>query len=301
MLLIYEPWKALSWFKEKKLIIFPTETVYGLGAMAHDEENIENIFRIKNRPMTNPLIIHFSSIGEIKSCCHINILEDQLLKTFTPGPLTLLLKKKHKNTFSTATCHSDSICVRIPNQEFALNLIKEFGAIAAPSCNFSTKLTITNSHMLSHEYKHINIGAYVEDSSVGGIESTILKVENNSVIILRQGLITKEEIENALPGVSVSKVIKSFSITPGSHFPHYQIKKPFFVLKDNNYFHIGIGNDLCDFNLSPSFNSKEIIKNYFYSLFLGDISNLPAVSMVPLPNNYLFDGLRDRLKKTLHK
>lgn len=307
MIFFYTIKEALEWFTKESLMIFSTETVYGLGAKADDTINIKKIYQIKNRPLQNPLIIHFHNLKEISKYCKLNEIEYKLIQYFSPGPLTLLLNKKDKDIFKQATCGSSKICCRIPANEFALELIKHFGPIAAPSCNLSGKLTITTAHMIEHEYKNINIGAYVNDASIKGIESTIIEVNNNDIIILREGLITYQDLQNFLHKNNLKyKILKKKQseefVTPGSYFAHYQIKKPLYIqtTKDINSFHIGLGEEICDFNLSPTKNREEIIKNYFYSLFLGDISILPIVTMTPFSEDLKLDELKDRLNKTLN-
>lgn len=298
-----------EYFKENHNIIFPTETVYGLGSRANDNIGIENIYKIKNRPKNNPLIIHFYSIEEIQKYTIVKQIELELLRYFTPGPLTILLKKKHKDIFKLATNNSSKICCRIPNDFLTLELIKNFGPIAGPSCNFSQKLTITKEHMLREEYKNIHIGVFLNDENVKGIESTIIEVSENDleINILREGIVTKTNIVNFLNKNNFNNYIVNISsekkIIPGNYFPHYQINKPLsiFDYKEENSFHISYGNEICDFNLSTIENIEEIIKNYYYSLFLGDLSDFKKVTIKPFPFSEEFSSLHSKLKKSLNK
>lgn len=300
--------EIISWFKENSNIIFPTETVYGLGAKANDPTGINNIYKIKNRPPTNPLIIHFDNIQHIEKYTILNEVEKKLLETFSPGPITLLLKKKNINDFKEATLSSPKICCRIPDNFLTLELIKYFGPITGPSGNFSGKLTITNEHMLKESYQHIPIGVFLDDENVKGIESTIIEVVDNNINILREGIINKDHLikfleKNNLLYMKVNKVKNDNLIIPGNYFPHYQIKKNLYIsnnkTKDN--FHISYGKDICDFNLSISNNPEEIIKNYFYSLFLGDLSDFKSVTIKALPEEEIYESLKNKLNKTLNK
>lgn len=308
MILIRKSQEALEWFQKERVIIFPTETVYGLGAVASDNAGVEKVYQLKNRPTSNPLIIHFASLEQLELYCCTNQLEKALLQCFSPGPITLLLHKRNTTDFSYATANSSKICARIPFSSFAHMLINSFGPIAAPSCNISGRLTITNECMLSKEYKDLNIGAYINDEQIGGIESTIVEVRDNSIYILREGIINQQElmcaVKDAFPLVQVVRPEKYEEInTPGSYFIHYQITKPLYIQnsKITGGFHIGKGDDVCDFNLSPTNNIVEIHKNYFYSLFLGDRSNFPFVTICSLPDEPMYDALRDRLFKTLKR
>lgn len=293
--------KALNFFQKNGIIIFPTETVYGIGAKADDEKNILRIFKIKNRSLNNPLIIHFLDLNQILEYCEVTDLEKKIFEKFSPGPITLLLKKKEIKTFCLATNNSIYICARIPKGNFILDLIKKFGPIAAPSCNLSGELTITNEHMMINTYKFIkDIGVYIEDEIIQGIESTILQIINNKIYILRIGEINKKDL------FFFGKVIekkKNKDIIPGNYFLHYQIKKALEIkkMKEEEYFHIGFGKGNFDFNLSKTKNIKEIIKNYYYSLFLGDLSNKKKVSIINFPNNEKFYPLINKLKHSLIK
>lgn len=298
--------EGLEYFKKNRVIIFPTETVYGLGAMAADDQGVREIFRIKNRPASNPLIIHFISIEQIEEYCHINELEKRVLSHYAPGPITLLLKKKNKDLFKLATHSSSYICARIPKGQFAYELIKRFGPIAAPSANLSGQLTLTSQAMVEASYSPFNIGCYVNDDIIGGVESTIVQIEEGKIIILRKGLISRSSLETLAPVVYSEELNhnnNSVNKVPGTRFLHYQIRKPLLVSNEKTFdcFHINIGDNNCDFNLSKQCNIQEIYKNYFYSLFLGDMSEYKKVSICEFPHDKNFDSLRDRLAKTLEK
>lgn len=300
--------EIISWFKKNSNIIFPTETVYGLGAKANDPIGINNIYKIKNRPTTNPLIIHFDTIQHIEEYTILNEMEKKLLEIFSPGPITLLLKKKNINDFKEATLSSPKICCRIPDNFLTLELIKYFGPIAGPSGNFSGKLTITNEHMLKESYEHIPIGVFLDDKNVKGIESTIIEVVDNNINILREGIINKDHLmeflnNNKFEYIEINKVKNDNLIIPGNYFPHYQIKKNLYISnnKTKDSFHISYGKDICDYNLSVSNNPEEIIKNYFYSLFLGDLSDFKSVTIKALPQEEIYESLKNKLNKTLNK
>jgi L-threonylcarbamoyladenylate synthase len=298
----------IDWFRVNSNIIFPTETVYGLGAKANDPIGIKNIYKIKNRPITNPLIIHFSSISQIEEYCDLTPIEKKILETFTPGPITLMLRKKNINDFKEATINSPKVCCRIPHNLMTLELIKHFGPIAGPSANLSGELTITNKHMLENSYGHMEIGVFLDDENVKGIESTIIEIVEDEINILREGIINKDNLlefleKNHLKHISINKIKNNSVIVPGNHFPHYQIKKNLKISENKlpDSFHISYGNNICDFNLSKNNNPEEIIKNYFYSLFLGDLSKFPHVTIKNFPEEEVFASLKIKLNKTLNK
>ena len=124
MIILKNKEEIINWLLRNPNIIFPTETVYGLGAKADDVIGIDNIYKIKNRPSNNPLIIHFDSITHIKKYAYVNEIEEKILTTFSPGPITILLNKKNINDFAKATVGSNKICCRIPDNVLTIELIK---------------------------------------------------------------------------------------------------------------------------------------------------------------------------------
>ena len=132
--------KAKYKLENGNLVIFPTETVYGLGADATNDEAIKKIYQIKNRPFDNPIICHFSNLKDIEKNFEINEIEYDLAKKFWPGPLTLVLKKKLNSKISPLLSNNTRfVGCRIPNNKIALNLLNNINfPLAAPSANLST-------------------------------------------------------------------------------------------------------------------------------------------------------------------
>lgn len=179
------------------LIVFPTETVYGIGANAFDEIAVNKIFVAKGRPTDNPLIVHVSNKDMINSVAkNINKIEQKLIDNFMPGPITIILKKQH-NIPNNVTCNLDTVGVRMPENEIARKIINEAGVpIAAPSANISGKPSGTNIKDIQSEL--VNKVDYIIDGGICeiGLESTVVKVENDVVNILRPGKITSEDISS---------------------------------------------------------------------------------------------------------
>lgn len=181
----------------KGVVIFPTETVYGIGANAFDKDAVTKIFKAKNRPADNPLIVHISNykmLDEIVT--NVGEIERKLIDNFWPGPLTIILPKKEIIP-SNVSCNLDTIGVRMPSNQIALELIESSGVpIAAPSANISGKPSGTMVEDIIEELKdkvdYIINGGKVEI----GLESTVVKVINGAVVILRPGKITPEDIKD---------------------------------------------------------------------------------------------------------
>ena len=208
------------------LVIFPTETVYGLGANALDSTSVDKIFKAKNRASNNPLIVHLKNKDEIAKYAVINSeVERKLIDTFMPGPFTLILQKKNIIP-NNVTCNLDTVGIRIPIDEVAHNLLDILDyPIAAPSANVSTKPSGTNVSDIIPEFDEKV--AYIIDGgdSLIGLESTVCKVIDGIPTILRPGFITKEDIIDVIGLCNVSEfVMKEASgkvESPGMLYKHY--------------------------------------------------------------------------------
>lgn len=292
----YTEKEGLVYFKKEGVIIFPTETVYGLGAAALLPFNINKIYQIKNRPKTNPLIVHFSNIDHVEEYAYMNEMEKNICKILWPGPLTVLLKKKN-NLLNATNNNSEKICCRVSNSSFLQSMIKENGPICAPSANLSGLVTITKHQMAVEQYKHLDIGIFVNDSIVGGLESTIIECSNDKIIILREGLISLQFFKQFSKFVEITSQPTQ---VPGSYFKHYKISKPIKIDdSDDVGFFITCGDKTGDFNLSQDINDEEITKNFFYSFFLGDMSKQPYVILDKNIIHQLNNALKNRLNKML--
>lgn len=219
---------AVEEIKKKNIVIFPTETVYGIGADCTDSNAVEKIFIAKGRPNNNPLIVHLSDIDKIKDYAIIeNDIERKLIESFMPGPFTIILKKK-SNISSFVTCGLDTVGIRIPSNEIAHKFLEKVGVgIAAPSANLSSKPSGTNVQDIINDFDG-KIDYIIEGGeSRVGLESTVVKIINGIPTILRPGFITKEDIESlGLPcnigsGV-LNKVDNNEKVeSPGVLYKHY--------------------------------------------------------------------------------
>ena len=208
------------------LVIFPTETVYGLGANALNSDAVDKIFKAKNRASNNPLIVHLKNKDEITMYAIINNeIEQKLIDSFMPGPFTLILEKKDVIP-SNVTCNLDTVGIRVPIDEIAHNLLDILDyPIAAPSANVSTKPSGTNIYDIIPEFEE-KVSYIIDggDSRIG-LESTVCKVINNVPTILRPGFITREDIIDVIGTCNVSEyVMKEASgkvESPGMLYKHY--------------------------------------------------------------------------------
>lgn len=191
--------EAAEIIKNGGLVVFPTETVYGIGTNGLDKEAVKRLYSVKKRPLNKPISLLVSNFEMIdKVATNITELEYKIMKTFFPGPLTIVLNKKGIVP-KEVTANGDTVGVRMPANDEALKLIELSGVpIATPSANISGKPSGTNINMIKNDFGD-KVDCYIDGGeSKLGIGSTIVKVRNNQIIILRQGSITKEELEKLL-------------------------------------------------------------------------------------------------------
>jgi len=203
------------------LVVFPTETVYGLGANALMDSAVEKIFEAKGRPKTSPLIVHVATIQEARELSRWSAAAEALAQRFWPGPLTLVVPKSPLLISDLVTAGFDSVGLRIPAHPIALKLLRESGVpIAAPSANRFTELSPTTA-----EHVRESFGDQFPILDGGpckvGIESTVFHVE--SLTILRPGMVTRAQIEEV---VGPAQGDTGFSLSPGQHPRHYQPRTP---------------------------------------------------------------------------
>lgn len=227
--------------KKGEIIIFPTETVYGIGANALDGGAVGKIFVAKGRPIDNPLIVHVSDKKKIEEIAEITTdVEKKLIDRFMPGPFTIILKKK-KIIPDIVSAGLDTVAVRIPSNVIARGIISLSGVpIAAPSANISGRPSGTNIEDIRKELEE-KVAAIIDTGEVdGGLESTVVKVIDEVPVILRPGLVTLEEIEKVVGKVKIDD--KVFEKTennkkiesPGMKYKHYSPETKCKVIYCNN-------------------------------------------------------------------
>lgn len=187
--------KPAEMIKEGKIVIFPTETVYGIGTNGLKSDSIKKIYEIKKRDFNKPISLLVNSIEMIETVAEdISDLEYALINRFCPGPFTIILKKKEKIP-DILTANGDTVGIRMPDSLIARILIDYSGVpIATPSANISGKPSGTSVDNIMKDFKD-SVDCIIDNGeSKLGIASTIVKVENEKPIVLREGSIKKEEI-----------------------------------------------------------------------------------------------------------
>lgn len=216
--------------KNGGLVAFPTETVYGLGANALDEDAVSSIFKAKGRPSDNPLIVHIHDESQLSELV-LELPKDaqMVMDKFWPGPLTLIFKKSEKIPLQISA-GLETVAIRMPKNKIALKLIEEANLpIAAPSANTSGRPSPTNSeHVIEDLAGRIDL--VIDGGQTGvGLESTVLDLTGDIPLILRPGGVTYEDLTKLLGRVDYDPAIESLGgdlqpRSPGQKYKHYSPK-----------------------------------------------------------------------------
>lgn len=219
--------RAAELLRTGRLVAFPTETVYGLGANTLDAAAVRSIFTAKGRPPSNPVIVHVADPSQV-----VNVAASwsetaaRLAAKFWPGPLTIVVPKK-AGIPDEVTAGGPTVAVRCPNHPVARELIRVAGVpIAAPSANRSTELSPTRAE---HVLKSLNgrIDLILDGGPcAGGIESTVVDVTGRVVRLLRPGLISVPMLEEVAGLVEIGAKPDSVARSPGQMAKHYSPKTP---------------------------------------------------------------------------
>lgn len=191
--------KAAQLIKQGKIVVFPTETVYGIGTNGLDEQAVKKLYEVKQRPLNKPISLLVSNMEMINEIARdITETEYKIMEKFFPGPLTIILKKKNIVP-DIVTAGQDTVGIRMPSGEIAKKLVEVAGVpIAAPSANISGEPSGTNLQEIRKHFEgkvECFIGGGISEL---GLASTIVQVVDGKPVILRQGSITLEQINEIL-------------------------------------------------------------------------------------------------------
>jgi len=302
--------KARTLLEAGELVAIPTETVYGLAGNALNASAVAKIFEVKNRPQFDPLIVHVPDIYSI----HEYVMEIPekaylLAQHFWPGPLTLLLQKREVVP-DLVTAGLDTVGIRCPDHPLTRDLLKTLSfPLSAPSANpFGYVSPTTPEHVneqLGNKIKYILDGGRCDV----GIESTIVGVEGNELMVYRLGGLSVEEIERVAGKVSIQLHSTSNPNAPGQLESHYAPSKKVFIgkieelLQQYPAHHVGLLTFQTDFNspnqfiLSPSGNLEEAAQNLFVALRAFDKMDIEVVFAELVPEMGIGRAINDRLKR----
>jgi L-threonylcarbamoyladenylate synthase len=227
--------EAVACLHAGKLVAFPTETVYGLGANALEASAVQRIFTAKGRPATNPLIVHVESEAAARIlAAHWQESATRLAGAHWPGPLTLVVEKTDAIP-AIVTAGGPTVGLRVPAHPVALALLRACGLpLAAPSANRSEEISPTTAQHVAD-----SLGPYVDDLLIldggpctVGIESTVVDVTGGSPVVLRPGMVVVDHLSLAQsagvePGPSIAR-------SPGQRLRHYAPRKPLVVVRSDD-------------------------------------------------------------------
>jgi L-threonylcarbamoyladenylate synthase len=213
-----DPKLAAQSIREGKLVLFPTETVYGLGASARNHQACLNIYQVKNRPMDNPFIVHVSDPDEFSALAEVPELYWPMIRHFSPGPIAYIFRKKDNDIFSTGL---STIGLRVPDHPVCQEFLALAGPVSAPSANKSGKPSITQKKYLWEEFQgSVDILLEGEDPKIG-IESTVLDLTDTDPILLRPGKISFEALQKFFPNLKRMDTSTDSPRSPGLKYKHY--------------------------------------------------------------------------------
>jgi len=301
--------KAKKYLDQNKCVAVPTETVYGLAANAYSTAAVKKIFKLKKRPKSNPLIVHYSNLSDLKKDCLINDKFLKLYKKFCPGPITFVLElKKNSKISKVVTNNNKTLAIRFPKHTILKNLLKILNyPLAAPSANVSTRLSPVKAEDVKEEFG--NKISYILDGgkSKVGIESSILSLINFPKI-LRLGGLEVSKIEKVLNQKIKIDINPLKNVAPGQSKLHYSpgvpvrmnVVKPrkdeaFILLKKRrdkspNYYY-----------LSKNKNLKEAAKNLYSCLRKIKNKGYKSIAIQKIKNIGIGKTINDRLYRASNK
>jgi len=295
--------QAAAVLRDGGLIGLPTETVYGLAADASNGEAVAGIFAAKGRPTFNPLISHVLDIAMASAHAHIPPLAQQLCERFWPGPLTLVLKRQKTSSIHTlSSAGLDTVALRAPVHPIARAVISAFdGPVAAPSANPSGKLSPTRAnHVLEGLGNKVSLVLDAGPCAIG-LESTVVRVQDDHIIVLREGAVTREQLLEfgEVAGDEQLETVNS----PGQLLAHYAPDVPLRInvaMPFENELFIGFGDTQGDFSLSPSGCLEEAAAALFDTLAQANKHGAAAIAVAPIPEKGLGRAINDRLRRAAY-
>jgi len=301
--------KTILNLKKGNIVGLPTETVYGLAGNAYLKESIKKIYKLKNRPAINPLIVHFLDYSNAENDVFLNNNFFKLYKKFCPGPITFILKKKKESQIdSLVSAKLDTVAIRFPSHKIIRSILKSIDfPLAMPSANISSSISPVNAEDVADEFKR-NINFILDGGkSKIGIESTVIDLTGKPTI-LRPGIISPKIINNVLK-IKINIKKKSFRISsPGMLKRHYSPGIPVLLnqktaLGSNAFITIGKSHKSKKnyFNLSKKSDLKEAASNLYKTLRKIKKLKFKKIYVIKIPNIGPGIAINDRLKRAAKK
>ena len=293
--------RAVELVAQGQPVAVPTETVYGLAADARNAQGVARIYAAKGRPDFNPLIVHVADLAAAERLGVFGAVERALAAEFWPGPLTLVVPRSADcPVASIATAGLDTIALRVPGHRAMQALLAETGApLAAPSANASGGVSPTKAeHVLATLEGRIAL--VIDDGPcTAGVESTIARVKDGAVEVLRPGPVTADMLAVA-SGLAVTGVKGAEIVAPGMLASHYAPGKPVRLGAEDfagDEFGIGFGSVAGDYQLSARGNLTEAAAHLFDALHAGAASAKMKIAVAAIPRDGLGAAINDRLMR----
>jgi L-threonylcarbamoyladenylate synthase len=300
--------RAAEALRAGRLVAFPTETVYGLGADATNGRSVAQIFEAKGRPRFNPLIVHVCDLAAAERLGLFTEKARRLAGAFWPGPLTLVLHRKPEAGLSDlVTAGLDSVALRVPDHPIARALLRAAAVpIAAPSANRSGHVSATTAEHVAADLGDAPAMILDAGPTAHGLESTVLDATGDRVVMLRSGATTAEAIEAAL-GEPIARAFEGGArpLSPGQLQTHYAPRARLRLEAQE----VRRGEALLAFgpnplrtegpslNLSPTGDLVEAAANFFAALRKLDAAGAPTIAVMPIPQTGLGEAINDRLRR----
>ena len=290
---------AAELLRDGRLVAFPTETIYGLGADARNGKAVASIFAAKGRPRFNPLIVHVRDLAEAEAHAVFSDAARKLAEAFWPGALTLVLPRRPQTPLSElVSAGLDTVALRVPDHPVALALLRKADLpIAAPSANPSGRISPTSAaHVAAGLGRNVDL---ILDGGATplGLESTVIGFDGDRAVLLRPGAIPRQAIEAvAGPLVAAGAAIRS----PGqleSHYAPNAILRLNARKRESGELLLGFGpSPDANLNLSPAGDLTEAASNLFAMLHELD-GQAPRIAVAPIPETGLGEAINDRLRR----
>ncbi len=294
-----------------KLVAFPTETVYGLGADATQEDAVARIFAAKGRPHFNPLIVHVPNVTTARRYGVLNDRAEAVAAAFWPGALTLVVPRATDSGLShLVSAGLDTVALRVPDHPIGHALLKAAERpIAAPSANRSGAVSPTTAR---HVFQSLPTAAdggptlILDDGPCRvGLESTVVDCTTDTVTLLRPGGVTAEDIANIVGSLTEGDDRTSSPRSPGMLESHYAPTTPLRLdanTAEDGAVLIGFGPAVsCRLNLSPTGDLIEAAANLFALLHTADAEGHTCIAVMPIPDHGLGRAINDRLRRAAHR
>ena len=292
-----------------RLVAFPSETVYGLGADATNGRAVAAIFEAKGRPSINPLIVHVANVAQAEEHAVFDSRAEELATRFWPGPLTLILKRRPGSPVSElVTAGLESVAVRLPAHPVARALLAAAGRpIAAPSANRSGRVSATTAIHVAEELGERVDMILAAGKSTLGLESTILDLSGDKPLVLRPGAVTADEIAAVLGDVGIGGGNPDRPNAPGQLRRHYAPATKLRLnaaMADPGEALLAFGPDpfagrlaVSVLNLSETGDLHEAAANLFAMLRTLDAKCTQRIAVMPIPHVGLGIAINDRLQR----